>query len=215
MKCGMTFIIIAKIKLRHLPVHWFASAVTFSPKNYGQRAPVVSSKTRVFGKIFAVRAVFFKQIRHRIQAQTIHAQMKPHINHLEHCLLNLRIIEVQIRLMTVNRCQWYAWATESHVQFDVSKSLKIIRASPYNSGVSLKRQNLAIPNLSLLLAPRWNQMCLSGSVIQNEFVITRIPRLWASRSNSLKSLGAIIGIDGQVISYIVSVISLWRWIKRQ
>ena len=54
-----------------------------------------------FGQVFAVGAFPLVQIGHRVQAESVHAQVEPKVDHVQDRLLHLRIVEVEIGLMRV------------------------------------------------------------------------------------------------------------------
>ena len=50
-------------------------------------------------KIFATGAFTLDQIRNRVHAQAIHAQVQPVAHHLEHLVHHPRVVIVQVRLV--------------------------------------------------------------------------------------------------------------------
>ena len=50
-------------------------------------------------KIFAVCAVFLKQIRHGIQPESVESQIQPETHRIQHLLLHFGILVIQIRLV--------------------------------------------------------------------------------------------------------------------
>ena len=52
-------------------------------------------------EVLAVRPFSLKEIRHGIEAQAGYAHTQPEIDRLYHCLLNLRVIVIQVGLMRV------------------------------------------------------------------------------------------------------------------
>ena len=90
-------------------------------------------------KVVARRAFTLVQMRDGIEPQPIDALVQPEAHHLEHRLPDVRIVEVQVGLVVKEAVPVVgAGASGSHVQFDVSASLKITRACAYRSVVSLQ-----------------------------------------------------------------------------
>ena len=52
-------------------------------------------------KIFAIGSFALIKVGHRIQAQAVHSHPEPEIDRVEERLVNLRVIEVQVRLVRV------------------------------------------------------------------------------------------------------------------
>ena len=51
------------------------------------------------GQVLAVRAVALVQVRHRVEPEAVHAEVEPEAQDLEHRLLDLGVVEVEVRLM--------------------------------------------------------------------------------------------------------------------
>ncbi len=51
------------------------------------------------GQVLVVGALALDQVRHRVQAQAVHAQVQPEAHHVEHRLEDRRVVEIQVRLV--------------------------------------------------------------------------------------------------------------------
>src|SRR5699024_1991760 len=75
-------------------------------------APQLFKKSMRFRKIFTIRSVPLKKIRHRTKPEPVDSHLTPVIHHLKYFFLNCRIIVVQIWLMeekampVILLCDW-------------------------------------------------------------------------------------------------------------
>ena len=88
-------------------------------------------------KVLTVAAVPLVEVRYRVEAQAIDPKPQPEVDHLQHRLTHRGVVEVEVGLMRVEAVPVVAFAVGCRVQFDASKSLKMMRASLYFLGVSL------------------------------------------------------------------------------
>ena len=87
------------------------------------------------GQVLAVRALALVEVGHGVEAQAVDAHLEPEVERLEDRLLDARVVEVQVRLVASRSgASSTASATGSQVQFEGSKSLKMMRASWYCVG---------------------------------------------------------------------------------
>ena len=84
------------------------------------------------------------------------------------------------------RCQKYAPACSSQVQFDVSVSVKMIRASSYLWTVSDHTYQSRL-GLSGLERDSWNHAWSDDVWFMTRSAITRMPRWWAASMKSRTS----------------------------
>ena len=100
MKCHVELIAIAEVRQQICrPLVRFCQQHA-SRKFFIQAGPQVLKYAVGLGKIFAVGAFAFDQIRDCIQPETVHAQVQPEAHDVPHLFADLRIVVVQIRLMT-------------------------------------------------------------------------------------------------------------------
>ena len=52
-----------------------------------------------FRQVFATGALAFVEIGHGVQPQPVHAQVEPEIHHLDHFVMHLRVVPVEVRLV--------------------------------------------------------------------------------------------------------------------
>ena len=63
--------------------------------------PELPQKGVRLGQILAIGPFAFVQIRHRVQPESVDAEIEPEVDHFQNRLAHLRIVEIQIRLMRV------------------------------------------------------------------------------------------------------------------
>ena len=82
------------------------------------------------GQVLAVGALALEQVGHGVEPEAVEPEVEPEAQDLEHRLLDLGVVEVEVGLVAeeaVPVVRRRAWS--SQVQFDVSVSVKMIRAS--------------------------------------------------------------------------------------
>jgi hypothetical protein len=82
-----------------------------------------------FGQVLARSAFALVQVRYRIQAQAINAEVEPEVQHPRYLPVNLRIIVIEVGLMGIKAVPIIGLRDRIQLQFDGSKSRKMIRAS--------------------------------------------------------------------------------------
>ena len=113
-------------------------------------------------QVFAVRALALDQVRHGIEPQAIDAHVEPELHDLEHRVHDRRVVVVQIGLVREEAMPVVlACATASHVQFDVSVSVKMIRASGKCLVGVAPDVEVALGRSGGACRAAWNQGCWS------------------------------------------------------
>ena len=121
-----------------------------------------------FRQVLAVRALALVQVGHGIQPHPVYAHRHPEFNDIHQTADDIGVVEIQIRLMMIKAMPEVLIGRGSHVQFDVSKSLKMIRASLYLSAVI---PDVEVSRLAsgLCAARTLKPGMLVRSVIQHQF----------------------------------------------
>jgi hypothetical protein len=133
--CG--FVSFAEKPPRPLAIGWPRQAACGSELRIDVRAQLPEIFMRL-NQVLTVGIFAFVQVRDSIETKPIHTHGQPEVAHLLHGIMHGRIIKIQIRLMRIKPMPIVRFCQGSHAQFDVSKSLKMIRASLNFSGVSLQ-----------------------------------------------------------------------------
>ena len=81
------------------------------------------------GQVLAVRAVALVEVRHGVEAEPVEAEAHPEPDDVEHRLLDLGVVEVEVGLVVEEPVPVVLPALGSKVQFDGSVSVKMMRAS--------------------------------------------------------------------------------------
>ena len=85
-----------------------------------------------FAQIFVVGALALDQIGNGVEPKAVDAHVEPEAHDLQHRFHDLRIVEVQIRLMAEEAMPVVGLGDRlSQVQFEVSVSVKMMRVSRY------------------------------------------------------------------------------------
>ena len=116
--------------------HWLASASS-TRSGYLEST---SARTRlraswVSGR-FSPLVLALMQVGHGVEPEAVHPEVEPEAQHFEHRLLDLGIVVVRIRLVGEEAVPEVRARLVVHVQFEVSVSVKMIRASSYQCTVS-------------------------------------------------------------------------------
>ncbi len=80
-------------------------------------------------QVLAVGAVALEQIGNGVEAEPVEAEVEPEADHVEHGLLDLGVVEVEVRLVAEEPVPEVLLAHGSHDQLDRSVSTKMMRAS--------------------------------------------------------------------------------------
>ena len=110
--------------------HWFASASS-TRSGYSRvdlRPHALQERVRL-GQVLAVRALALVEVGHGVEAEAVEPEVEPEAEDVEHRLLHLGVVVVQVGLVGEEAVPVVGAGTGSHVQFDASVSMKMIRAS--------------------------------------------------------------------------------------
>ena len=111
------------------------------------------------GEVLAVRAFALDQVRHRVEPQPVDAEIEPEPHDADDRVEHRRVVVVQIGLMGEEAVPVVLpSAASSHVQFDFSVSVKMIRARVLLVGVAPDVE-VALGRAWRRAARRWNQGC--------------------------------------------------------
>ena len=149
----------------------------------GAHAPQVLVR---LGEVLAVRPVALVEIRHGVEAEAVDAEVEPEAQDVEHRLLHLGVVVVEVGLVREEAVPEVLAANGSHVQFDGSVSRKMIRASGQRSSVSDQTYQSA-RGLSLLERDSWNHGWSADVWFMTRSAMTRMPRWCACSTKVLKS----------------------------
>ena len=89
------------------------------------------------GQVLAVGAFALVEVGHGVGAEAVDAEVEPVVHGVEHRLLHLGVVVVEVGLVREEAVPVEARAVSLHVQFDFSVSVKMMRASLYFWAVSL------------------------------------------------------------------------------
>jgi hypothetical protein len=80
-------------------------------------------------EVLAVRALALEEVGHGVEAEAVEPEVQPEAQDVEHRLLDRGAVVVEVRLVGEEAVPVVGAASSSQVQFDVSVSTKMIRAS--------------------------------------------------------------------------------------
>ena len=81
------------------------------------------------GEVLAVRPLGLVEVRHGVEPQPVDPEREPEVDDLEQRLVHGRVLEVEIGLMRIEAVPVVRARERIPVQFEGSKSLKMMRAS--------------------------------------------------------------------------------------
>ena len=139
------------------------------------------------GQVLAVRAVALVEVRHRVEAEAVDAEVEPEAQDVEHRLLHLGVVVVQVGLVREEAVPVVLRrATGSQVQFDGSVSTKMIRASGHGRRCPTRRTSRRSGS-SGSERDSWNHGWSADVWFMTRSAMTRMPRRCAASTKLRKS----------------------------
>ena len=141
------------------------------------------------GQVLAVGALALEQVGHGVEAQPVHAHLvQPEVDDLEHRLLDLGVVPVEIGLV---RVEAMPVVRAGHAVPRPVRMLEVLEDDPG----FLVALGVVAPDVEVARGrcpgetrrARWNQGCWSDVWFRTSSVMTLRPRECASRRNRLKS----------------------------
>ncbi len=167
-------------------------------------------------QVLAVGAVAFEQVRHGVEAEPVQAEAQPVEHHVEHGLLDLGVVVVEVGLVVEEPVPVVLLALRRpRSSCDVSVSVKMMRASDQRWSSSPHTYQSALGLVRSWRDSR-NHGCWSEVWFITMSAITRMPRRCASSMSVGGVLrGAEVGVHGEEVRDVVAAVLERRRVERQ
>ena len=168
------------------------------------------------GQVFVVGAVALDQVRDRVQAQTVDAHVEPVTHYRQHCLHDLRVIEVQVRLVGIETVPEILAGDRVPgpiglfgIEKDDARAVVLLIVIGPHVEIPRRRTFLG-------LAGTLEPGVLVRSVVDDQF--GDHPQAAFMRLGD-KALGvrqgAVVAVDAAILGDVVAIVAPWRGVERQ
>jgi hypothetical protein len=168
------------------------------------------------GQVLVVGAFAFHQIRHGVQAQSVHAHVQPVAHHRQHFFQHLRVVVVQVGLMRIEA------VPEVGVGFGVPGPVGLFRVAKNDAGAGVglvvvgPHVEIACRRTGARGARALKPAVLVRRMVDHQFGNdAQAARMRLADQFAYVGHGAVVGMHATVVGNVIAVVAPWRRVERQ